>query len=69
MCFVVYRLRGKEMNSDGWMTVKQFLKGLNSTTLFRFFSGNDDEQWLNNMLFGLKFFFLILDLNKTNRYT
>jgi hypothetical protein len=58
------------MNSDGWMTVKQFLKGHNSTTLSGFFSGNDDEQWLNNMLFGLKFlFFLILDLNKTNRYT
>ena len=48
------------MNSDGWMTVKQFLKGHNSTTLFRFFSGNDDEQWLNNMLFGLHFFFFNL---------
>jgi hypothetical protein len=41
-----------EKNSDGWMTVKQFLKGHNSTCCT-----------------ALIFFFLILDLNKTNRYT
>jgi hypothetical protein len=54
------------MNSDGWMTVKQFLKGHNSTTL-----NDDDEQWLNNMLSGLIIIIIIfiLDLNKTNRYT
>jgi len=31
---------------------------------------DDDEQWLNNMLFGLIIIIIfILDLNKTNRYT
>jgi len=38
--------------------MKPFLKGHNSTTLFRL--NDDDEQWLNNMLFGLIIIIIII---------
>jgi len=45
--------------------MKLFLKGHNSTTLFRL--NDDDEQWLNNMLFGLIIIIIIYLRFKQNK--